>query len=59
MHMKSLKDYSLFENMILLKYNRRREMKRKKKSEAWRNHLLNRKMVFVLGKALHHNGGAE
>ena len=31
MHMKSLKDYSLFENMIPLKYNRRREMKRKEK----------------------------
>ena len=34
MHMKSLEDYSLFENMILLKYNRRREMKRKTKSKA-------------------------
>ena len=57
----------MFENVVLPKYNGRWEKKRKK-TKAKKNKkqvkpeetiLLNGKMVLVLGKALHSNGGAE
>lgn len=58
MHMKSLEDYSLTENVVLSKYNRRWK-KRRKQVKAEESVLSQRKMILALRKALYRRAGAE